>query len=399
MSYYGGFPKYIPVGEKRRQAQKSVEKLRKKNQDISPVIITGSKLTRTWWGKSWNDNLERYSDYSNRIGRGRSYVRHGAVLDLKITEGKIDALVKGSAAKPYQVTISIQPLAKDIWETLTNYCAGKIDSMQELIEGKFPKALSELFTAKGKGLFPAPQEISLECSCPDWAMMCKHVAAVLYGVGARLDDDPSLFFVLRKVNINDLISETISKKAQTLLEKSKAKSRRVIEDTDISGMFGIEMETGAEKKPRESAAKNASGKRLEHSDNDSFLIAPCGMNCRTCAAYLREKNKCPGCRGSNLKKPITRVKCKIKTCEAFADNKTAFCSECLEFPCVSLKKLDKRYRTKYNMSMIENLENIKKLGIEDFIRNEAARWLCPTCGGTICVHKGYCYNCKNGKQE
>lgn len=242
MSCYGGFPKYIPVGEKRRQAQKSVEKLRKKNPDISPVIITGSKLTRTWWGKSWNDNLERYSDYSNRIGRGRSYVRHGAVLDLKITEGKISALVQGSFSKPYQVNISIQPLAKDIWETLTNDCAGKIDSMQELIEGKFPKALSELFSAKGKGVFPVPQEISLECSCPDWAMMCKHVAAVLYGVGARLDDDPSLFFVLRKVNINDLISETISKKAQTLLEKSKAKSHRIIEDTDISDMFGIEMD-------------------------------------------------------------------------------------------------------------------------------------------------------------
>jgi uncharacterized Zn finger protein len=374
MSYYGGFPEYIPVAEKRRQAQKSVEKLRKKNPDISPVIISGSKLTRTWWGKSWNDNLERYSDYENRIGRGRSYVRHGAVLDLKITEGKIDALVKGSVAKPYQVHISIQPLAKDIWDTLTNDCAGKIDSMQELIEGKFPKALSELFTAKGKGLFPAPQEISLICSCPDWANMCKHVAAVLYGVGARLDDDPSLFFVLRKVNIHELISETISKKAQTLLEKSKAKSRRVLEDTDISDMFGIEMETGV-------------------------LIAPCGMNCSTCIAYFREKNKCPGCRGSNLKKPITRVKCKIKTCETFADNRAAFCSECLKFPCANLKKLDKRYRTKYNMSMIENLENIKKLGLENFIENKTARWLCPACGGTICVHKGYCYNCKNSKQE
>jgi uncharacterized Zn finger protein len=146
-------------------------------------------------------------------------------------------------------------LARDIWEALTNDCAGKIDSMQELLAGKFPRALSELFTAKGKGLFPAPQEISLKCSCPDWAIMCKHVAAVLYGVGARLDDDPSLFFVLRKLNINDLISETISKKARTLLEKSKAKSRRVIEDADISDMFGIEMETGTASKAKESAGK------------------------------------------------------------------------------------------------------------------------------------------------
>jgi uncharacterized Zn finger protein len=262
MAYDSGFPEYIPVAEKRRQAQKSVEKLRKKNPDISPVIISGTKLTTTWWGKSWNKNLESYSDYSNRIGRGRSYVRHGAVLDLKMTEGKISALVQGSEAKPYQVTISIQSLSKDIWETLTNDCAGKIDSLQELIDGKFPKALSEMFTAKGKGLFPAPKEISLKCSCPDYATMCKHVAAVLYGIGTRLDDDPSLFFALRNVNIQDLISETISKKAQTLLEKSKTKSRRVIEDTDISGMFGIEMETSVKKKSKESDMKNAVGTKI-----------------------------------------------------------------------------------------------------------------------------------------
>ena len=247
MAYDSGFPEYIPVAEKRKKAQKSVEKLKKKNPDISPVIITGTKLTTTWWGKSWNKNLESYSDYSNRIGRGRSYVRHGAVLDLKMTQGNISALVQGSEAKPYHVTISIQALSKDIWETLTNDCAGKIDSMQELIEGKFPKALSELFTAKGRGLFPAPKEISLKCSCPDYANMCKHIAAVLYGIGTRLDDDHSLFFALRNVNIDDLISETISKTAQTLLGKSNLKSRRVIEDTDISGMFGIEMETGVKK--------------------------------------------------------------------------------------------------------------------------------------------------------
>ncbi|MFZ3102155.1 MAG: SWIM zinc finger family protein [Desulfitobacteriaceae bacterium] len=248
MRYDRGFPEYVPVAEKRKQAQKSIEKLKKKNADISPIIITGTKLTRTWWGKSWNDNLESYSDYSNRIGRGRSYVRHGAVLDLKITQGNINALVQGSVSKPYQVNIIIKPLAKDIWEVITKDCAGKIDSLQELIEGKFPKALSELFRTKGKGLFPASKEIALKCSCPDGANMCKHVAAVLYGVGARLDDDPSLFFVLRNVRVEDLISETISKKTQTLLAKSKVKSSRVLEDLDLSDMFGIELETEVKKK-------------------------------------------------------------------------------------------------------------------------------------------------------
>jgi len=250
MAYYSDsdYPEYVSVAEKRRKAQKSVEKLRKKNPDISPIIITGTKITKTWWGKSWNDNLESYSDYANRIGRGRSYVRHGAVVDLKITQGEIKALVQGSVSKPYQVTISIQPLSSALWRGITKNCAGKIDSLQELITGKFPKALSEVFTAKGKGLFPASKEIRLQCNCPDGAIMCKHVAAVLYGVGARLDDDPTLFFVLRNVKVDDLISEAISQNTETLLRKSKVKSRRIIEDTDISDLFGIEMETKAEKK-------------------------------------------------------------------------------------------------------------------------------------------------------
>lgn len=250
MAYYNGFPKYVTVAEKRQKAQKSVEKLRKKNPNICPVIIAGTKLTKTWWGKSWNDNLESYSDFANRIGRGRSYVRHGAVLDLKITQGEIKALVQGSVSKPYQVTISILPLPSATWQRITKNCAGKIDSLQELIVGKFPKALSEVFIAKGKGLFPASKEIKLQCSCPDGATMCKHIAAVLYGVGARLDDDPTLFFILRNVKVDELISEAISQKTETLLKKSTAKSRRIIEDTDIADMFGIEMETKPKPKRR-----------------------------------------------------------------------------------------------------------------------------------------------------
>lgn len=127
----------------------------------------------------------------------------------------------------------------------------------------------------------------------------------------------------------------------------------------------------------------------------NLLIAPCGMNCNVCIAHLRETNKCPGCRGSNGKKPITRVKCKIKTCKFLQTEDAKFCSQCTNFPCDTLKHLDERYRTKYNMSMIENLENIKDFGIREFLLNEKSRWACAKCGGTICVHKGYCFNCKN----
>jgi len=260
MSYYG-FSEYVPVAQKKARAQKSLEKLRKSNPDIAPIIINGRKLARTWWGIAWNGNLESYSDYSNRIGRGRSYARQGAVLDLKITPGKIAALVQGSESKPYQINITIEPLSKNIWEAITKACEGKIDSLQELIDGKFPKALGELFTVQGKGLFPSPKEIYLNCSCPDWANMCKHVAAVLYGVGARLDENPALFFVLRNVNIDELVSKAIAQKSETLLKKSSRRSGRVIDDGDISAMFGIEMETGNEKAPEKPVAKERETKK------------------------------------------------------------------------------------------------------------------------------------------
>jgi len=126
------------------------------------------------------------------------------------------------------------------------------------------------------------------------------------------------------------------------------------------------------------------------------LIAPCGMNCSICMAYLREKNKCPGCRESDLNKPVTRTRCKIKNCTTFQKGEDHFCFECEIFPCDKLKHLDKRYRDKYNMSMIENLEDIEKKGIKEFLKHEEIRWTCSKCGGTICVHKGYCYSCGKG---
>lgn len=261
MPNYGGFPPYVSVAQRRAKAQKAIGDLRKKNPDIAPIVIEGNKLARTWWGKAWNDNLERYSDYANRIGRGRSYVRHGAVLDLKIEARKITALVQGSATTPYKVTITIAPLDKTMWETITKQCEGEIDSLQELLDGKFPKALAASFMEKGKGLFPDPKQISLHCGCPDWATMCKHVAAVLYGVGARLDENPGLFFVLRDVNIDDLVAKAVTEKSETLLRKSARTSRRVIASDDISDMFGIEIDVDNAPASPDAAAKTGYSKQ------------------------------------------------------------------------------------------------------------------------------------------
>ncbi|WP_457553664.1 SWIM zinc finger family protein [Desulfobacula sp.] len=241
MSYYG-FPKYVSVGEKKAKAEKKLKKLKKKNPDIQPVIIEGQALAKTWWGKEWNNNLERYADYSNRIGRGRSYVRHRAVLDLKIKPGRVEAQVSGSVSRPYQVLIKIKPIPKKNWAALKQSCKGKLDSFKKLIAGKFPKELGSIFTKEKGGLFPVPKEIDFSCSCPDWAYMCKHVAATLYGIGARLDEDPGLFFVLRQVDINDLVSETIKESKKELLSKARKKTSRIIEDeSSLSDMFGIDL--------------------------------------------------------------------------------------------------------------------------------------------------------------
>ena len=242
MSYWG-FPRYVSVGEKQQRSKKKLEQLKKKNKNIAPIIIEGRTLAHTWWGKAWNKNLEGYADYSNRIGRGRSYVRCGSVLDLQINEGEIKSLVQGSESKPYSIVIKIKALEKSVWKKIKGVCKGKLDSLQELLVGKFPKVLGEIFMAHGNGLFPAPKEIDFDCSCPDWASMCKHVAAALYGVGARLDEDPNLFFTLRKIEINDLITETVKDKTKDLLTKAKKKSGRIIEDQDLSSVFGIELDS------------------------------------------------------------------------------------------------------------------------------------------------------------
>lgn len=240
--YYSGFPRYVSVGEKLLKARKKLKQLKKKNPSITPLILQGTKLTRTWWGKAWNTNLEKYADYSNRIGRGRSYIRNGFVLDLKINPGEVTSLVQGSRSHPYKVAIKIDPLGKGAWNEIKKHCEGKIESLQELIEGRFPHDLIEIFTAKGKGLFPSPKEIKFNCNCPDWASMCKHVAATLYGVGVKLDDDPKLFFLLRKTKMDDLITEALRDKSKKMLKKAEKRTSRVIDDLEAGKMFGIDID-------------------------------------------------------------------------------------------------------------------------------------------------------------
>ena len=236
---YGRFPKYESVAEKKEKANSSLIKLKKKNPDIEPVILEGRALAKNWWGKTWNLNLESYADYENRINRGKSYVRNNMVLDLKITKGKVKAKVQGSRKKPYDVEISIDTLNKEKWERVTTLCNNSIESLEQLVEGKFPKELEVLFKEKEYGLFPAPKEIHFDCSCPDWASMCKHVAAVLYGIGSRLDSNPMLFFELRDIDSQELVRKSVEKKLENMLKNAGKKSKREIELKDITDIFGL----------------------------------------------------------------------------------------------------------------------------------------------------------------
>ena len=235
-----GYYDYKPKKPQKTKAELSaaVAKMRKKNPDINPVIIDG-KLAKTWWGQSWNKNLESYADYSNRIGRGRGYVRSGAVLDLSIRTGEVCALVQGSRKKPYEVIIKIDPLPQKIWHIIVDQCCRKVGNLEELVTGKFPQEFMELFTRKGDGLFPSPKEIHFDCSCPDWASMCKHVAAVLYGIGARFDSDPTLFFALRNIDFTELLKKSLDEKMQNMLKNSGNVTGRVMTDVDTFELFGV----------------------------------------------------------------------------------------------------------------------------------------------------------------
>ena len=236
MDYYYGFRPHVPVHARRKQAEREMERLRKKGHPVSPVLVAGRTIARTFWGQSWCRNLERYSDYSNRLPRGRTYVRNGSVVDLQIARGEVKARVSGSSL--YTVRVGVAPVPRARWMTLCKGCAGGIDSLVELLQGRLSQGVMERICAQRSGLFPSPAEIEFDCSCPDWAAMCKHVAAVLYGIGARLDARPELLFELRGVDQKDLIAR--AGKGLPLARKAPAPGRLLAEE-GLSELFGIDL--------------------------------------------------------------------------------------------------------------------------------------------------------------
>ena len=243
MRWYGSgwdsFPPYVSVAERKARGALALAKLLKKaKRAAEPVAVGhgGRQLTRTFWGRAWADNLERYADLANRLPRGRAYLRNGSVLDLTIAGGRIEAYVAGSEL--YRVTIDIAPLTAPRWRRLVTRCTGRIGSLVGLLRGELPADVLAGLTDARDGLFPEPGEMKLACSCPDRAGVCKHLAAVLYGVGIRLDTRPELFFVLRRVDQADLLSSA----ATGAVSPRRPVGGKRIADDRLSAIFGIELE-------------------------------------------------------------------------------------------------------------------------------------------------------------
>jgi uncharacterized Zn finger protein len=259
MSWYSySFRPYVSVAERRRKAEAAAKKIASKTgRTLAPVRLPGRAIATTFWGKAWCDNLESYSDYSNRLPRGRSYVRNGSVIDLQITSGKVEALVQGSDL--YKIAIGFSALRPKRWKEFKSRCAGKITNLLDLLQGRLSKDILADITAHGAGLFPAPGEIHLDCSCPDWADMCKHVAAVLYGVGARLDEKPDLFFTLRGVEMDELITAASASATAPIAGASKPDD--ALAGADLSDVFGVEIEPMAPAKTTGARATSAMEKK------------------------------------------------------------------------------------------------------------------------------------------
>ncbi len=257
---YGGWPEYVPVARRRANAKREVNKLRKKGKDIQPVEIEGRAIARSFWGKGWCTHLESFGDYSNRLPRGRSYARNGSVCHLGISKGKVEAIVSGS--KLYRVAVTVAPLKKAKWTKLKQRCTGKIGSLIELLQGKLSEEIMGTVTDRNDGLFPLPGEIKYTCNCPDCATMCKHIAAVMYGIGARLDTQPELLFLLRGVDHEDLI--TAGAAADAITGKGSQRSRRrTLSGKTLENVFGVELDDAEDavpivapvRRPRKKAAK------------------------------------------------------------------------------------------------------------------------------------------------
>jgi len=255
-SHNSRWSEYVPVATRQRNAKQLAGQLEKHGRKLQPVRIEGKgyKIAKTFWGSSWCANLECYSDFANRLPRGRTYARNGSVIDLSIEPGKVTALVSGSEI--YNIKILVKRLPDARWQKLCSDCANSIDSLVELLQGRFSSGVMDLLCQPGTGMFPDPDQLELSCSCPDWALMCKHVAAALYGIGARLDSEPELLFTLRQVDHTKLISA----RGNAVAAPVGGDADGELAGQDLGAIFGIDLAEADPRPARSSRQRKAPAK-------------------------------------------------------------------------------------------------------------------------------------------
>ena len=244
MAWYGGGGYYSQPSktELMAKAAASIKRLeRKRGEPLHPITLTGTKIARSWWAQAWCDNIDAYADFSNRVDRGKRYVRANCVIDLKVNEGAIASIVQGSRKNPYEVQVYIKPIPEKRFQDLLARCTARADSLEALAAGDFPEELKSQLTMGRNGLFPTPSEISFDCNCPDWANMCKHVAATILAVAPLLDDDPLTLFTLRGIDTKALVKRAAEDKLELMLEHADVRSDRVLDinDEELTALFGV----------------------------------------------------------------------------------------------------------------------------------------------------------------
>lgn len=247
--------RYVSVAQRRANAACEMEKLQAQGKTISPVQVGGRQIARTFWGKAWCDHIEHLADFESRLPKGRTYVRNGSVCHLEIRKGRIEAYVCGSDL--YEVAVDLQPLDAARWEQIKQRCAGRVGTALELLQGKFSDEVMQVLTDPATGMFPSSDDFDLDCSCADFVRLCKHLAAVLYGVGARLDQQPELLFLLRGVDPTELVEGAIDAAAVTA-GKSAAPA---LADSELSEIFGIDIDLGERTPTSKPAASRKATRR------------------------------------------------------------------------------------------------------------------------------------------
>ncbi|TNE49624.1 MAG: helix-turn-helix domain-containing protein [Deltaproteobacteria bacterium] len=354
MAYYGEWAPYVTVGDKKAKALKKMEKLQKKGKRIYPVEeFRGRTIAKSFWGNGWCEHLESFSDFSNRLPRGSRYVKNGSVVHLDILPGEIEAWVAGS--EPYEVTVSIEPLPDKTWERIKEQCTGEIGSILELLQGNISKDVMAIVSNKNKGLFPKPKEISFRCSCPDSASMCKHIAAVLYGVGRRLDTEPELLFTLRNVDPQELIEGGVA------LPDFETQSE--LDGEDLGDLFGIDIDLDDE--PQEvpaSTTKKASKKKTKAKTSKKKAVAKKKASTKKKAVAKKKASakKIAGKKTSSKKKVASSKKRVIAKKKVVGQKKATVTSVDSQEPILEVKPTTKKKASTKKKAVSKKKASTKK---------------------------------------